>query len=139
MTHEVWLTQKARLIDRFGKNNFSPEFSLLVSIECRQLPDSALREIVDALIGNRKPSNPPLIQDFRDARLAFERREFDRDANGARNALDWPAKDGLQKYLTKAFPGCKTINEAIEVRRLQVQIEKAKHPNYDPMKDPKWF
>ncbi len=139
MTHETWTRQKARLIDRFGKNNFSPEFSLLVSMECRPMPDQPFEEMVNAMIGGRRPNNPPLIQDFRDARLAWERRVFERDLSGAERAMNMPAKDGLKLYLVKEFPGCKTLNQAVEVRRHQIQIARAENPNYDPMTDRKWM
>jgi hypothetical protein len=140
MTSECWNHQKGRLIDRFGPRNFSSEFSLLVAIECRDLPDSVFVDIVNAMIGARKPMDPPLMRDFRDARLSFERRRYERDLYGAIQALDQPAKHvGLKGYLAKEFPGCKTINEAVAVRALQIKIKKAENPNYDPMVDEKWM
>lgn len=139
MTDPCWQNQKTRLIDRFGERNFSKEFSLLVASECKAMPDFAFVDLVSALIGARRPSDPPLLTDFRSARLAYERRQFEKDLYGAANAMNRPAwTEGLKAYLAREFPGCKTLNEAVEVRKLQIQIEKAKNPNYDPMRDPKW-
>ncbi len=140
MTNEFWHTQKARFIDRFGERNFSKEFSLLVAIECKSMSDQDFLDVANAMIGARKPNDPPLIRDFRDARLAQERRKFERDLYSAANAMSRPAwTKGLKSYLSREFPGCKTLNEAVEVRRLQIQIEKSKNANYDPMADSKWM
>lgn len=139
MTHETWLHEKARLVDRFGERSFSKEFSLLVAIECRPLPDQDFVQMVNAMIGSRRPNDPPLIADFRNARHAWERRVFERDLAGAERAMDMPAKDGLKLYLAKKFPGCKSLNAAVEVRRLQIQVQKADDHNYDPMCDRKWM
>jgi len=139
MTHDTWTTQKARLIDRFGQNNFSKEFSLLCSIECQTMPDAPFVEMVNAMIGNRKPSNPPLLQDFRDARLAYEKRKFEADVTGAQRGMNTAWAGGLQAYLRREFPGCKTLNEAVEVRKHQIAIAKAEDANYDPMTDVKWM
>lgn len=138
MTNDTWLHQKSRLIDRFGERNFSKEFSLLVAIELKSMPDQIFVDMVNALIGARRPNDPPLLADFRMARLAHEKRELDRDVFGASRAMDRPWAGGLKPYLAKEFPGCKTLNEAVEVRKLQIQIEQSKNPSYDPMKDPKW-
>lgn len=140
MTNTCWDHQKSRLIDRFGKNNFSSEFSLLVAIECRSIPDHVFVDMVGAMIGARKPSDPPLIRDFRDARLAYERREYERNLYGAARAMHSPVLSrGLQDYLGNHFPGCKTIMEAVEVRRHQIEIQRAEDPSYDPMMDERWM
>ncbi len=140
MTNPCWLNQKARLIDRFGERNFSKEFSLLVAIECNSMPDQAFVDLVNVLIGSRKPNDPPLIANFRDARLAYERRQFDRDVHGATRAWNGPARFmGLKAYLAKDFPGCKSLSEAVEVRRLQIRVARADGPSYNPMADKRWM
>ena len=53
-------------------------------------------------------------------------------------AFDAESQKGLKVYLEREFPGCKTLNEAIEVRRLQIRLARVEDKNYDPMKDPKW-
>lgn len=140
MTADCWTQQKARFIDRFGKNNFSPEFSLLVSIECRSMPDEPFVHMVNALIGNRKPSNPPLMQDFRDARLAFEKRKFESEVRGASGMWNGSARFvGLKVYLATNFPGCTSLSEATEIRKLQIMAEKTRNPAYHPMEDRTWM
>ena len=139
MTKECWEHQKNRLVDRFGARNISPEFTLLAAIECQPLPDMPLVDMINAMIGGRKPNDPPLLSDFRFARQAYERRQFERDLSGASAVMRDPARfKGLQAFLAKEFPGCKTVNEAVEVRNLQIQIRRANDPSYDPMRDPKW-
>jgi hypothetical protein len=138
MTRECFDHQKTRLIDRFGKNNFSSEFSLLVLIECKTLTDQEFVEIVNFFIGSRPANKPPMVFDFRDARIAKERLRFQRDVDGAARAMEIEFQGGLKAYLAKAFPGCRNLDEAVEVRRLQIQVAKAEDPFYDPMKDPKW-
>ena len=140
MTPECWQNQKARLIDRFGEKNFSREFSLLVALECKTMPDEPFVQMVNAMIGNRTPNNPPLLQSFRDGRLAYERRMFDRDVRGAAQAWHGEARfQGLRAYLSKAFPGCKSLAEAVEVRKLQIQVRQADEPGYQPMADAEWM
>lgn len=140
MTNEFWLTQKARLIDRFGERNFSKEFSLLVAIECNAMPEDAFMSMVTAMIGQRRPNDPPMIANFREGRLAWERRRFETELRGATDAWNGPAKFvGLKNYLAKEWPGCKSLAEAVEVRRLQIQIARADDPDYDPMADAKWM
>lgn len=140
MTNDCWLAQKARLIDRFGEKNFSKEFSLLCAIECNAMPDEPFVQMVNAMIGNRKPNDPPLLQSFRDGRLAYERRNLERDLHGATRAWNGPAKfQGLRAYLAREFPGCKSLADAVEVRKLQIQLRKADEPGYEPMADAKWM
>lgn len=139
MTHETWLLQKARMIDRFGERNFSKEFSLLVSLECRPLPDDVFVQMVNAMIGSRRPNDPPLIRDFRDARLAWAKRNFERDLQGAERAVNGPAQGGLKLYLVRNFPGCDTLDQAAEVRKHQIAIARANDPDYHPMADKKWM
>jgi hypothetical protein len=138
MTEITWNHQKARLIDRFGDRNFSKEFSLLVATECRSMPDVAFVDMVNAMIGSRRSNDPPLLQDFRNGRIAVENRAFHADVNGAMNTMNQSWSKGVKEYLAKEFPGCKILNEAVEVRKLQIRLAKIENPNYDPMTDPKW-
>jgi hypothetical protein len=103
------------------------------------MPDEPLVDMVNALMGSRRPNDPPLVMDFRYGRLAFEKRQFEKDLSGAARTMREPARfQGLRAYLAKEFPGCKSLNEAVEVRKLQIKIAKASDPYYDPMTDEKW-
>lgn len=140
MTDECWTYQKSRLIDRFGERNFSREFNLLVAIECKSIPNGDFVDLVNRMIGSRAANRPPLLVDFREARLGIEKRNFDRDVYGAAKVMREPAMfRGLKAYLAKEFPGCKSLNDAKAVRAHQIQIQKAEDPSYDPLCDKAWM
>ncbi len=130
--------QIERLKSRFGDRAFDPEFIDLARGEMARMRDDALIKMVDFFIGSRPANRPPLISDFRDGRYAAEKVSFNADVAGALKALDKPWQTGLKPYLENNFPGCKTLEEAVEVRRLQIQIAKANDQTYDPMQDPTW-
>ncbi len=48
---------------------------------------------------------------------------------------NWP-EDSLQKTLLRDFPGCKTLQEALEKQKVKVPKQESKryHPDYYPMK-----
>lgn len=129
MTSEAWGHQKMRLRDHFGVKSLSNELSLLISVECKNMADRDLVEMVNVFIGSRRSNNPPTLVDFREGRLRFERLSFERDVNGAAVALDRPWQIGLKTFLEKEFRGCKTINEAVEVKRLQNLLTEAELKN----------
>lgn len=83
MTNDCWEYQKSRLKDRFGERNFSKEFCLLVAVECKAVPDRDFVDIVNRMIGSRIPTRPPLLVDFREARLGKEKHRFDHGAHDA--------------------------------------------------------
>jgi hypothetical protein len=139
-TLQVVADQINRLKSRFGDKAFDDEFVKLVKAELRNMVDGNVTRCCDLFIGNRPHHKPPVLDDFRQARLAEEKVKVEYAARGAMDAMTrGPAgNEGLKRYLAKAFPGCKTLNEAIEVRRHQIEIAKANDPTYDPMKDPLW-
>ncbi len=128
-----------RLKSRFGEKAFDDEFVTLVKNELRNMVDANVIRCVDVFIGNRPHHKPPVLSDFRDARLAEEKVKLEYCARGAMNAMSRHAQGGLQAYLAKDFPGCKTLMEAVAVRQHQIRIAKADDPNYEPMTDPKWM
>lgn len=140
MTQQCWLAQIERLKEHFGERHFNKEFCLLVAIEITALPDHDIVNIVTTMIGSRLATRPPLIVDFRDERLRLEKKKLESDARSANIKMNSPAfHTGLKKYLATNFPGCKTVNEAVEVRRINIMIQRANDPNYEPMKDSKWI
>jgi len=138
MTDECWNRQKERLINHFGEKHYSREFCLLLAVECKSTPDSEFVHIVDTMIGSRPAHRPPLLQDFREARISLEKLRLQRDLHDAINTLNTSWPKGLQAYLAREFPGCRNIWEAIQVRKLQIQVAQANDPNYDPLLDQKW-
>ncbi len=131
--------QVERLRTRFGDKAFDAEFILLARSEMARMRDDDLVRMVDVFIGSRAANRPPLLVDFREARHLAQGRKLQSDIAGALKALETPWQTGLKPYLEKHFPGCKTLEEAVEVRRLQIQIARANDPTYDPMKDPAWM
>lgn len=121
------------------RNAFDVEFTSLVALEVKSMANDDFLSVANFMIGSRPAGKPPLIQDFRDARINQEKLRLRRDVDGANRAMNTQWHGGLQAYLSREFPGCKTLNEAVEVRKLQIQIAKAKDPNYDPMTDRKWM
>lgn len=128
MTQTCWDNQKPRFIDRFGAKNFSKEFSLLVLMECRDVSDQDFVEIANFMIGSRSANKPPLLHDFRDARLIKEKAALRRNIEGALNSMQREAKrdSGLYAFLAKEYGSeCKTLNQAVEIQIERNRIEKA--------------
>lgn len=118
--------QIERLKSRFGDRSFDPEFIDLARGEMARMRDDALVRMVDFFIGSRPANRPPLISDFRDGRYAAERVSFNAEVGAAIKAFDTPWQDGLKPFLEKSYPGCKTLNESVQVQILRNQMERAK-------------
>lgn len=131
MTHEAYVKQVQRLFERFGRKNFDDEFVNLVWREVLTLHDQQFTRICDFFIGSRQPNKPPLLADFRDQRVREEKSAFTREVQAAANVLNWPGQGGLKAFLTKHYPGCRTLNEAVEVRKLHRAIARSEGRNPD--------
>ncbi len=137
----ILANQINRLKSRFGEKAFDDEFVKLIQKELSGMVDANVIRCVDLFIGNRPHHKPPVLDDFRQARLTEEKVRIEYCAREAINNMNRDSVQnlGLKNYLAKEFPGCHTVNEAINVRRLQIRLQKLENPNYDPMKDPKWM
>ncbi len=125
MTKDFFAQQVSRLRSRW-KNNFDSEFVSLLSVQMNTISNDNFLKIVDFFIGNRPNSRPPMLQDFLDERIRQERNEFSQTLRSAIDAFDTPfTEGGLQKFLAKEYPGCKTLNQAVEVQILKNQVERA--------------
>ncbi len=138
MNGPFFVKQIERLKIRFGEKAFDPETLRLIRREVENMPEREFELLTDALISTRPHQKAPLVADFREGRLNIERRMLNAQTFGASKAFQTPWNTGLKAYLEKKFLGCKTLNEAIQVRKLQIQLAKAENPNYDPMTDPEW-
>lgn len=136
MTMPEFDIQMARIRSAFGKTHLGNEQIKLIWKYTCDLKEEQMIGICDNFIS--KFHKCPLPADFLDAGHEARKKEFKEDLRGATEYLydKWPT--GLKAYLAKEFPGCNTLNEAVEVRRLQIKIKKAEDPSYDPMTDPKW-
>ncbi len=139
MLSKTLAEQVARLKVRFGDRAFDAESVSLIRREVITMRDEDFVFMVDGLIASRPHTKAPLLTDFREGRLKVEKRIFDAQVSGAARAMGTQWSGGLKAYLAREFPGCKTLNEAVEVRKLQIKIAKAENPNYDPMADSKWM
>ncbi len=126
MELKILADQIERLKRRFGEKNFDAEFIKLIANEVRYMADYDFIKFCDVLIGSRTPNKPPLLSDFREARLAYEKYHLDRITSDSAKILEHPAKgDGLKKILKEQYGNVSNITEAIEYKRLQDQIAKA--------------
>lgn len=134
------MSQIGRLKIRFGDRAFDQELISLIYREVQDMSDQELINLVDSMIGSRPASRPPLLDDFRQERLKMAKARVSIELELARKLLHSQVDDrsGLGKFLKSRFPGCKTLGEAIEVRKLQIQVRKADDPTYDPLADPDW-
>lgn len=139
MQSKTLADQIERLKTRFGDRAFDEESIQLVRREVINMADQEFIFLVDGLIATRPYTKAPLISDFRDARLKIEKRILEANLAGAAKAMNIPWSGGLKAYLAKEFPGCKTLNEAVAVRKLQIQVTRAENPKYNPMCDKKWM
>jgi len=139
MDGHVMAKQITRLKLRFGERAFDAETVRLIRREVESMDEKEFELLVDGLIATRLHTKAPLIADFRAGRLTVEKRILDAASRGAERAFSTPNMSvGLVGYLAREFPGCKTLNEAVAVRRHQIKIAQADDPSYDPMMDPKW-
>lgn len=126
MTRDFMASQFARLINRFGQKAFNDEFVILASREIYGMSEGAFITFVDVMIGSRPHTKPPLLSEFREARMAEEKRKLENDVRSAVREFEHPsARGGLKKFLAMNYPGCKTLWEAVEVERLKIRIAKA--------------
>ncbi len=131
--------QITRLKTKFGDKAFDPETVKLIFREVYSLRDDAFKRVVDTMISSRPYNRPPMVVDFREARLKEEKNKFSELSDSLDVFTESKVnKESLQKYLKENFSGCSTLHEAVEVRRLQIQLRRVDDPSYDPLKDPQW-
>lgn len=121
MTFEDFKEQLNRLMIRFGKNPFDKEFNQRVWKEVQSLNRYDFIKTVDHMIESRKHTNPPLLVDFREAVRLYEKRQFNRELEGA---VNWhKGSDGLKKHLRDKKVS--SVSEWLELERFNLQIAKA--------------
>lgn len=129
MTDLFFKHQVQRLRTRFGDRNFDNEFVQLVWREVYDMSEQAFIKTVDVFIGSRPTTKPPLLTDFRDARLAEQKRRFEEDLRGATQMLRRRAPEEMRKHLrvilSKDFGGVESVVDALEVAKHRRQVAKA--------------
>lgn len=126
MSPDCFSLQVTRLRNRFGDNAFDSEFVVLLGNECRSMNNEEFARVVEMFIGNRKHNNPPLIVDFREARLLLEKEALRKTVQAAERVFNNKGEP-LEKVLERqGFGGCVNLHEAI-----QKQIKKNNEPPED--------
>lgn len=140
MDRNFLIDQINRLRIRFGETAFDTEFVKLVVNEVSTMSEYGFKRSCDIWIGSRTRNKPPLLSEFREARLNEERVKLDNDTRAVSNVLNHPAKfGGLKKYLAANFPEAKTLSKAVEQRREQIILRRRVESNYDPIADKEWM
>lgn len=139
MTQESFKAQIGRLEGRFGARAFDTEFGFLIWREVKEMSEVGFARAVDVWIGSRTHNKPPLLSEFREAYLSEKKWQLQRDTLSAERMFDGKWNKGLQAYLDKMFPGGKTLAMAVQVRRLEIEMERASNPDYAPECDRKWM
>jgi hypothetical protein len=120
--------QTNRLRIRFGEKHFDEEFLKLVWREVSDMSAHGYQRFCDVLIGSRTANKPPLLSEFREARLSEQKIKFQNDLRGAQNFLEREAPLEIRKHLktilSKEFGGVESVSEALEVARTKLRIER---------------
>jgi hypothetical protein len=126
MTGEQFVAQMSRLRMRFGDKAFDPAFVDLVWREVHDMSVPAFSRFVDVAIGSRPHTKPPLLTDFREARLAESKRKFEDDLRGATDTLKRRAPEEMRKHLrlilSKEFGGVESVGDALEIAKLKRRV-----------------
>lgn len=123
MTEDCFMHQLTRLKTRFGPKAFDNEFSRLLAAEMSQLHDEDFIDIVNRMLSMRPHTKPPVMVDFREARLAKEKLRFTRVVDGAAQAMNISGDKG--PVFQARWPGAKTAMEAVEIEIMNRRIRKA--------------
>ncbi len=129
MTQDFYRQQLTRLRVRFGEKAMDAEFVMLVWREVHDMSESAFQRFCDVLIGSRTHHKPPLLSEFREARMQEQKIKFDNDVRGAVNFLERKAPAEMHKHLrailSKEFGGVESVMDAVDVARHRLRMERA--------------
>lgn len=118
MTQSEFFVQIERLKTHFGQKNFTPEFVKLLAREVSMISDYNFTVTVNTWIGSRRVTNPPLLAEFIEARLAHNKKDFAKEAYGANR--EW--QTGLKSYLQKEF-GVDSLKDALKLVKLRNRLK----------------
>jgi hypothetical protein len=115
MTREDFLRQIERLKVRFGAKNFDSEMVNLVGGYVSKIPAPYLAKAVDNWIGQRKPSDPPLKNDFWEVKNAYERSQEKKEQ--VKKEFSY----GLNDVVRRQYK-VETLMEAYELMKLKIKL-----------------
>lgn len=129
MSPDFFKHQMTRLQTRFGNRSIDSEFVLLVWRECKDMSEQAFLRSIDLWIGSRAHNRPPLLAEFREARLFESKMKFQAEVQGAANTFNRKApaemRKHLQTVLSQAYGGVESASDALEIERHKRQLAKA--------------
>lgn len=117
MTEVSFLDQINRLKTRFGAKSFDSELTKLLAKEVAIVPENFFTNVVDTWIGMRKTSNPPLLIDFRECRLSWQKSLLKKEISTANREFN----NGLKDVLRREYK-VDTLKEAFELEALKVRL-----------------
>lgn len=127
MTEIFFKDQIRRMKERFGDRAFDNQLVMLIWSECHDLPEATFRRTCDVFIGSRSHNKPPLLSEFREARLAEEKLKFQNDLKGATNFVERKAPEEMRKHLravlSKEYGGVDSVKDAFEISRLRLRTK----------------
>lgn len=117
MTEIFFVEQMNRLKNRFGAKAFDIEIMKVLAREIYSVGEDFFRRSVDNWIGMRKSSNPPLLVDFREMRLGYERSLLKTDMAKVERTFS----TGLGDVLRRVY-NVDTLEEAFELERMKIVL-----------------
>jgi hypothetical protein len=123
MTETEFLFQMQRLISAFGEKSFDRGRMELISRHVRDLSPHSFSRIVDHLLSNFRQA--PLPKDFAEAARGERNHASDLRSVPDIMKIDFKGDGGLLKVLSRDYPGCKTLWEAVEVEKINLKVKAA--------------
>ena len=130
MTPDCFDVQIKRLKMRFGEKAFDPEFVKLVGAEVSSMSNRDFQDIVDIMISTRGHTRPPLITEFKEARLRKEKYKFNYEVQGAVNTLSKTTKKLKDILEENGYNGCDSVLDAVNEEVFKNQIKKADQSDF---------
>lgn len=126
MKSDLFVTQIKLLQDRFGEKAFNKSFVDLIWREVCTMNDNDFARTCEVFIGSRPHNKPPLLTEFREARLRYEKFAFERDLQGAAKVLNHPAlRKPIAEILHRDFGAVESVKDAFEIARLKLKTQKS--------------
>jgi len=129
MTKDFFLHQVTRLQTRFGDRAIDAEFVKLVWAEIHEMNEQDFLRAVNVWIGSRPYTKPPLLTEFREARMASSKNKFESDLRGSANFLSRKApeemRNKLKQILSKEHGGVDSLRDALEVAKLNLRLKRS--------------
>lgn len=122
MTPQDFVADMTRLRQRFGDRAFDQSFADLVWREVHDMSAQAFTRAVDVWIGSRPHTKPPLLSEFREARMNETKRKLDQDTREAVRRVG--SVKPLADVLRPSFGGVSGVRDALEIARIRQRTER---------------